>query len=133
MGRSNRDRIARVHPHRVEVLDRADNHAVVGVVAHDLKFVFFPALDAALDQDLIDRAGVNTASSHQLELFWGVGERGALTAQDVGRPDDDGQTHLFHHHSGLFHGVGNTGLRAVQADLGHGLAEQVAVLGGLDG
>ena len=39
------DRIARVHAHRVEVLDRAHDDAVAGGIAHDLHLELFPTLD----------------------------------------------------------------------------------------
>ena len=41
-----------VHAHGVEVLDGADDHAVVRVVTHHLEFELLPALDRLLDQDL---------------------------------------------------------------------------------
>ena len=44
--RRHRDRVAGVHAHRVEVLDRADDDAVVLAVAHHLHLELFPA-DAA--------------------------------------------------------------------------------------
>ena len=49
------DRVAGVDPHRIEVLDRADDHDVVGAVAHHLELVLLPPDDAALDQDGVDR------------------------------------------------------------------------------
>ena len=58
LGRRHGDRVAGVHAHRVEVLDRADDHAVVGPVAHDLELVLLPPGDRALDEDLADGAGV---------------------------------------------------------------------------
>ena len=48
----NRDRVTGVHTHRVEVLDRADDHHVVRVVAHELQLVFLPPQDRLLEQDL---------------------------------------------------------------------------------
>ena len=53
------DRIARVYAHRVDVLDRADDHLVVRVVTHDLELVLLPALDRLLDEDLADRARID--------------------------------------------------------------------------
>ena len=46
----DRDRVAGVDAHRVEVLDRADDHDVVRAVAHHLELELLPADDAALDQ-----------------------------------------------------------------------------------
>src|SRR4029078_12190329 len=55
--RSHRDRVAGVHSHRVDVLDRADDDAVVGAVAHHLELVLLPTGDALLDDDLVHRGG----------------------------------------------------------------------------
>ncbi len=55
--RSNCDRIARVNPHGVEVLDRAHHDAVVHAVAHHLELELLPAGDRALDQDSRHGAG----------------------------------------------------------------------------
>ena len=55
--RRHGDGVAGVHPHGVEVLDGADDDAVVGRVAHDLELELLPAGDRPLDQDLADRAG----------------------------------------------------------------------------
>ena len=59
LGRCHGDRIARVYAHRVDVLDRADDHLVVRVVTHDLELVFLPALDRLLDEDLVDWARID--------------------------------------------------------------------------
>ena len=52
------DRVAGVHAHRVEVLDRADDHDVVVPVAHQLELVLLPAEDRLLEEHLGGRAGV---------------------------------------------------------------------------
>ena len=41
--RCHGDRIARVHTHRIDVLDRTDNHHVVGMITHDFELILFPA------------------------------------------------------------------------------------------
>ena len=51
-GRRHGDRVAGVDAHRVEVLDRADDDDVVGVVAHHLELVLLPAEDRLLEEDL---------------------------------------------------------------------------------
>jgi hypothetical protein len=51
--RRHRDRVAGVHAHRIEVLDRADDDDVVGAVAHHLELVLLPAEQRALDQHLV--------------------------------------------------------------------------------
>ena len=47
--------VARVDAHRIEVLDRADDHDVVGVVAHHLELELAPAEHRLLEQHLADR------------------------------------------------------------------------------
>ena len=54
--RRHGDRVAGVHAHRVEVLDRADDHHVVLGVAHDLELVLLPADDRLLEEHLGGRA-----------------------------------------------------------------------------
>ena len=132
LGRCNRDRVAGVHAHRVEVLDGADHHAVVRVVAHHLELEFLPALHRLLDEDLADRAGVETLGCGGFELVGSVGEAGPLAAQDVGGTDDDRQSDLVDGLACLVHGVRDGRAGAAQSDLGHRLAEPVAVLRGGD-
>ena len=47
LGRRHGDGVAGVHAHRVEVLDRADDDAVVGPVAHHLQLELLPPGDGA--------------------------------------------------------------------------------------
>ncbi len=54
-GRRNRDAVARMHAHRIQIFDRTDNDDIVLEIPHDLKFVFFPADQGLFDQDLADR------------------------------------------------------------------------------
>src|SRR3546814_5782173 len=48
--RRHGDGIARVHTHGVQVLDRANDNAVIGAVAHDFHLVFFPAQQGFFDE-----------------------------------------------------------------------------------
>ena len=54
--RGDGDRVAGVHAHRVEVLDRADDHDVVALVAHELELELLPAEDRLLEEHLGGRA-----------------------------------------------------------------------------
>ena len=51
--RRDGDRVAGVHAHRIEVLDRADDDAVVAAVAHDLHLEFLPAEHRFLEQHFV--------------------------------------------------------------------------------
>ena len=126
------DRLAGVHAHRVEVLDRADDHDVVGVVAHDLELVFLPARDAALDEDLGDRARGEAALGDALHLVAVVRDAGAAAAEDERGPDDHRVADLVGDAERLVDRVRDARRRHVQADLGHRDLEPLPVLGGAD-
>ena len=83
--RRDGDRVAGVHAHRVEVLDRADDDAVVLAVAHDLHLELFPAEQRLLDQQLARRRQVEPALAHLDELLLVVGDAAAGAAQREGR------------------------------------------------
>jgi hypothetical protein len=83
--RRDGDRIAGMHAHRIDVLDRADDDAVVRLVAHDLHLVFLPAEQRFLDQNLGGRRGVEAAlATISLELFLVVGDAAAGAAHGEG-------------------------------------------------
>ena len=75
------DRIAGMHAHRIEVLDRADDDAVVALVAHHLHLEFFPAQHRFLDQHLAGRRGVDAALDDLDELGLVVGDAAAGAAE----------------------------------------------------
>jgi hypothetical protein len=80
-----------VDAHRVEVLDRADDDALVLVVAHDLHLEFLPAEEALLDQHLVDGRDVEAVGDDPLELLAVVGDAAALAAEGEARADDEGE------------------------------------------
>src|SRR3989441_3745650 len=65
--RRHGDRVAGVHPHGIEVLDRADDHDVVPAVAHHFELEFLPAEHAALDQRRVHGGKLQRALDHLLE------------------------------------------------------------------
>jgi hypothetical protein len=67
--RRHGDRVAGVHAHRVEVLDRADDDAVVLAVADHLHLEFLPADQRLLDEQFLGRAGLQAALADGDELF----------------------------------------------------------------
>ena len=89
--RRDRDAVAGVDAHRVDVLDRADDHAVVVVVAHDLELELAPADHRLVEQDLADRRRVEAAADDRAELLGRAGDPAAAAAERVGRADDDRQ------------------------------------------
>ena len=63
--RGDRDRVAGVHAHRVDVLDRGDDHDVVVLVAHDLELELAPAEQRLLDERLADRTRRERGAEHR--------------------------------------------------------------------
>ena len=130
--RCDRDRVAGVHTHRIDVLDRADHDHVVVAVAHQLELELLPPEDRLFDQHLVDRA-CGQAAQHDRAHLVGVGcEAGAQSAHRVARPHDDpvadrrGELHR------LVEGVANEGRRDLRPDAAHDVLEPLAILSPLD-
>src|SRR5208282_4939873 len=88
--RSHRDRITGMHAHRVKVLDRADDDAVIVLVAHHFHLEFFPADHRLLDQHFMGRTRFEATLDHRDEFFAVVGNPAAAAA-DRERWTNDGR------------------------------------------
>ena len=95
-GGSNRNAVARVHPHRIEILDRTDDDDIVLEVPHHLELELFPADDRALDQDLTGGTGRQAPVDDHLELFPIVGDVPTGAPEGEGRPDDGRKADPLH-------------------------------------
>ena len=118
--------------HRVDVLDRADDDAIVPFVPDDLHLEFFPAEHALLDQHLIGRRSVDAALDDLDELAPGVGDAAAGAAEGEARADDRRQADVVERDQSLAQGLDLVRARRLEADPGHRLAEQLAILGLVD-
>ena len=127
--RGDRDAVAGVHAHRVDVFDRADDDAVVGPVADHLHLELFPPEHRLLDQHLVDRRGIQARGHDLLELLVVVGDPAAPAAERVARPDDRRQPDLGDRGSGLGERAHDDAPRHLEPDPRHRVAEQLAVLG----
>ena len=127
------DRVAGVHAHGVEVLDRADDDHVVGVVAHHLELVLLPPRDRLLDEDLRHRAGGEPVRGDRAQLVGVGGEAGPAAAEDERRPDDQRVADLLADLHRFVEGVRQPRARDGEADLLHRGLELLPVLGGVDG
>ena len=130
--RRHGDGVAGVHTHRVQVFDRADDDAVVRLVAHHLHLKLFPAQQRFLDQQFAGRRGFEAALADHFELFRVVGNAAAGAAEREAGADHGGETERLLHGPGFVHRVRNTGARGTQTDLGHGVLELQAVFGLVD-
>ncbi len=125
--RSDGDRVAGVNTHRIEVLDRTDDHDVVVAVAHDLELELLPAGDRLFDQHLPDARQPDPLRGHVRELVRRLHHARAPSPEDVGSPDDDGEADLCGGLLRLGDGVGEARSRQVDPGLGHDLLEEAAV------
>ena len=129
----HRDAVPRVNTHRVDVLDRADDHAVVRTITHHLELVLLPALDRGFDQHLVDRARRQTRRNDVFEFRWRGCDAGATTAEDVRRSNDDGQFDALQDGLGFFQRVRDSALGNLQTNFLHRHLELLAILGRCDG
>ena len=131
--RGDGDRVTGMHAHRVKVLDRADDDAVVRLVADHFHLVFLPAEQAFLDQQFAGRRSLETALADLDKLFLVVGDATAGTAHREGWADDRRKADHGLHLLRLFHRVRNGRTGRAKTDLGHRRLELLAVLSLVDG
>ena len=81
LDRRDGDGVAGVHAHGIEVLDGADDDAVVGLVAHHFHFVFLPAEQRFLDENFGDGRKFDAALGNFFEFFAIVSDAAAGAAQ----------------------------------------------------
>ena len=122
-----------MHAHGVEILDGAHNDAVASMVTHDLHLVLFPALDGLLDQHLVSGRELEALAHDGDELLVSVSDAAAGAAEGKARAQYAGIAHALGDSLGVGHAVGIARARDLQANLGHGLVKELAVLAALDG
>jgi hypothetical protein len=86
--RRDRPRVAGVHAHRIQVLDRADDDGVAACVAHHLELVLLPAREVLLHENLADRTGTQTVFDRPAKVRLAHDDCAAHTAQGEGGTDD---------------------------------------------
>ena len=134
LDRGHRDGVTRVHTHRVEVLDGADDDAVVGAVAHDLHLVLLPAKERFFHEDFADRGQVESALGDLFELLAVVADAAAGAAEGISRPDDERiAADPGRDGSGLFESVRRTADGDIQTDGQHQVFKNLTVFAFFDG
>ena len=126
------DGIAGVDAHRIDVLDRADDDAVVRAVADHLHLEFLPAEHGFFDQHLGGGRGFQAARDDLLEFLAVVGDAAAGAAQREAGADHGGQAGGGECGARFLERMRDGGARRFDADRGHGVAEFQAVLGAVD-
>ncbi len=130
--RRDRDRVAGVHAHRVDVLDRADHDDVVVAVAHQLELELLPAEHALLDQHLVHRAGGQPGGGHPAQPLRVAGQAGAGAAHRERRPEHHRQAQLVRGLEHLVQRPADPAARHVAADRADDLLEPLPVLAAAD-
>ncbi len=120
--RRDGDRIARMHAHRIDVLDRAHDHHVVRAVAHHLELVLLPAEEAALNEHLIGGRQVEPAPHDVLVLVAVVRDAAAGAAERERRPNDRREAHDRDERDGVVPRARDTASGHAQPDTAHRLA-----------
>ena len=126
------DRVAGVHAHRVDVLDRAHHHHVVVAVAHQLELEFLPAVDGFLDQHVRRRRCGKAVTGHPVDVFGGVRHARAEPAHGERRANHHRQAELRDGLANFVHGETHPGAGGFAADLGDDVLEPLTVLAALD-
>ena len=129
----DRDAVARVNAHRVDVLDGADDDAIVLRVADNFHLVLFPAQHQLLDQDLGGGRGFEAPFGDLHVLFAVVRDAAAGPAEREGGPDDGRRRHVVERGESFVEVMREHGARRGEPDFPHGLAEQEPILGLVDG
>ena len=111
--RGDGDRIAGMDAHRIDVLDGADDDAIVRAIADDLHLEFLPAEHRFLDENLGRGGCVEAALDDVEELGAVVGDAAAGATQREGGADDGRQADMIERLGGDRHGVAHIALLAV--------------------
>ncbi len=133
LGGRDGDRVSRVDPHGVDVLDGTDDDHVVLLVPHDLQLEFLPAEDRLLDEDFPDQALFHPELGELLEFLLVEGHGTARPPEGEAGADDHGKAEFPDDRPGFLHGPGDFASGHFQADFRHGLLEFVPVLRPPDG
>ena len=129
LGGGDGDAVPGVDPHGIKVLDGADDDAVVGVIPHDLHLVLFPAQEGFLDQDFRGGGSIEAGGGELFKLFAVVGHSPSGAAEGESGADNERESaDLGGSGPGLLHRVGGGGAGAFEADLGHAVLEELAIL-----
>ena len=78
-----------MHSHRIDVLDRANDHAIVVFVPNDFEFVFLPTSDGTLDENFADWRRGKADFSDLAKVSFVVSNSGPGASEDVRGTDDD--------------------------------------------
>ena len=121
-----------MHAHRVDVFNRAHHDAVIGVVTHQLQFVFLPPHNGLLQEHFVGRRLVEPIGDHPNQLCFGMGKARAQTTHRERRSDDDGIAHFLGKRPRILHRGRNGTFGNIGASLKNNVFEGLAVFASLN-
>ena len=89
LNRRNRDRIACMNTHGIEVFDGANDHAVVFAITHDFHLVFLPTEQGFFNENFRHRREFQASFGNFVELFAIIRDAASSAAQRESRPDNE--------------------------------------------
>ena len=141
-----------MHAHWVDVFDGTDDDGVVGSIADNFHFVFFPTQQGLIHKDLRHRGCFHPSAAEMFVFFAVIRHAAAGAAHGKGRADNGGQADFFEgverdgDASGNVEFIGNArgvyvfgrggddcGLWVFNTQTIHGFAEQLAIFGHFNG
>ena len=122
-----------MNAHRIQIFDRADDDAVVRLVADHLHLVLLPAEKRLFNEHFRGGRQFKTARNDLQELVHVVGNAAASAAQRKARTDHRRETDGLLNSKCFFERMSSTRARAFKTDFGHQLLEAFAVFGFVDG
>ena len=125
--RSRAERVACMHTHRVNIFDGAHANHLILCVAHHLNFELFPPLNRLFHQNLMRHREVQALTCNRVQLFNIVSKAATCATHRVSRANHHRETNLFGNLFGLFHVIGDTRTRRLNAQLFHRVLEDVTV------
>ncbi len=132
LGGGDGDAVAGVDTHGVEVFDRADNHDVVVLVAHDLQLEFLPSQNRFFDEDFGGDAGLESARGDVAQLIHVLSRAAAGAAEGEAGANDDGEADFFGGFFRFLYRVDMDALETLDVGLFHGGLEEVALFSLVD-
>src|SRR5688500_10314826 len=121
-----------MHAHRIEVLDRADDHDVVRQVAHHLQLKFFPAEDRLFNQHFVNWRRSEPTANYFFKLFRIVGSAATGSTERKRWPDDGRIISLLNDLFCFIKRLCETAARHLEPRFVHGLLKQQTILSDFD-
>ena len=129
---SDRNGIARVHTHRVEVFNRAHDDAVSRGIAHDFHFEFLPTLDALFHQHLARGRQLDALRHNAYQLIPAAGYAAARSAKRKRGAQHHRIPNFVHDVQRIFNRIRITRARRLNAEFSHAFVEKLAVFTAAD-